>query len=760
MKNFITLLTLLTSLTINAQDFYDLSQVQTLEISFAESNWDQLMDQAYSAESGYIMAQSIAINGTVFDSIGVKYKGNSSYRETQVKNPWHIELDTYKDQDYQGYTDIKLANGYKDPSMIREALAYQIVRQYMDAPLANFTNLYVNGELIGLYTNTESVSKKFMANNFGSKENTRFKCSPPDGAGPQSNDYPNLVYMGQDSSDYYASYELKSDFGWQELIDLCDTLSNHTDAIDRMLDVDRVLWMLAFDNVTVNLDSYIGAFSQNYYLYRSDFDRFLPVIWDLNEAFGVFSQTGTSSLNNTTAKQQMTHLLHENDSEFPLVQKLLSVPTYKRMYLAHIKTILLENFDNNAYYDMALSLQSTIDASIQADNNKFYTYANFLSNLDSDVGGGGGPGGGQSAPGITNLMDARSDYLLGLSDFTVIEPEISNIVLSNTTPQLNETIYITANLVNENAVFLGYRTQDVAPFTRTPMFDDGMHGDGSANDGVYGVELTLNSESTQYYIYAENDNIGKFSPVRAEYEYHIVTASLVGNEPKDLVINEFLASNDSTISDQDGEYDDWIEIYNNSDEDRDISGYYLSDNVDDLNKWAFPEGTQIASGDFLIIWADEDEEQEGLHASFKLSSSGESVILSNSETDILDAIIYPEQTSDISFGRYENGVGDFQAMPPTHNAENVIFTNTDNVSITNHNLQVYPVPASQTLTIYSDILLDRIHIFGQNGQKVLEQSTNSNLIRIDISNLTQGVYWIRGITDQGLPMQEKLIIVE
>ncbi len=461
MKYFFTTLFALIGTIVYAQDFYNMDSIQTIEVTFVESNWDQLMDAAYTADAGYIMAQSVTINGVTYDSVGVKYKGNSSYRANQVKNPWHIELDTYKEQEYDGYTDIKLANAYNDPSFLRDVLGYQIIRQYMDAPLANYANLYVNGTLIGLYSNTESVSKKFVKSRFGSKKNAFVKCSPPDGAGPQSRDFPNLVYLGQDSTDYYASYEMKSDEGWQELIDLCDTLSNHLDAIENILDVDRALWMLAFDNVIVNLDSYLGQFAQNYYLYRSDYQQFLPVVWDLNESFGVFSQTGTINLNNTTSKQQMTHLLHASDTNWPLVRQLLSVPTYKRMYLAHIKTMLLENFDNDAYYETALTLQATIDAAVQADPNKLYTYNDFINNLTSDIGGGGGGpgGGGRSIPSITTLMDARTSYLLGLSDFTQTAPTISNIAVSNETPTLNETVNITTSITDVNGVYLGYRNE-------------------------------------------------------------------------------------------------------------------------------------------------------------------------------------------------------------------------------------------------------------------------------------------------------------
>lgn len=745
MKYLLFPLFVLASSLILAQDFYNPNNIQTIEVTFAESNWDQLMDNAYAADEGYIMAQSVTINGVVYDSVGVKYKGNSSYSANQVKNPWHIELDTYKDQEYDGYTDIKLANGAKDPSMLRDVLGYKILRQYMAAPLANFANLYVNGNLIGLYSNTESVSKKFMKNRFGSKENTRFKCSPPDGAGPQSNDFPNLVYLGQDSTDYYDSYELKSDYGWQELIDLCDTLANHIDDIEQILDVDRTLWMLAFDNVTVNLDSYIGRFSQNYYLYRSDFNRFLPVIWDLNESFGVFSQTGTSNLTNTSSKQQMTYLLHQNDSNFPLVQKLLNVPMYKRMYLAHIKTILLENFDNGTYYETGLSLQSVIDGAVQADQNKFYTYNNFIDNLTSDIVSGGGPGGGQSAPGITNLMNERSEYLLGLNDFTQAEPSISGITLSNPNPEIDETIYITATVKDEEIVFLGYRTETIAPFRRIPMYDDGIHNDGAANDGVFGVALDIKGESTQYYIYAENNTIGKFSPVRAEYEYHEITASVGNPITGDLVINEFMASNDATATDQDGEYDDWIELYNNGTSMLDLSGYYLTDDASAMTKWTFPDGTSIEPDGYLIIWADDDLDQEGLHANFKLSASGESVILLDSDTIVVDAIDYQEQTTDISYARIPNGTGDFQMTSPTFNSENIGTTSTFDLALEKITLTGYPNPTDDYFYLKingKEQKAREVAIYNLNG-KIFYENTIVESTNIDVSNWVAGMYIIK-----------------
>lgn len=745
MKYVIFTLLVLVGTKSYTQDFYDLNTIQTIEITFAESNWDQLLDNAYASSGDYILAQQVKINGIVFDSVGVKYKGNSTYNPNQNKNPFHIELDTYKDHKYEAYTDIKLSNVAKDPSFIREVLSYQILRQYMDAPLSNYANVYVNGTLLGLYSNSESISKKFVDSRFYSKRNTFIKCNPPDGAGPGSNDYPNLVYLGQDSTSYYDAYELKSDDGWQELIDLCDTLANHTGDVEKILDVDRALWMLAFNNILVNLDSYTGGFTQNYYLYRDDSGRFLPVVWDLNESFGRFSMTGSGNLNSTISKQQMSHLLHQNDANFPLIQKLLSVPMYKRMYLAHCKTILLENFDNDTYFATAQNLQDLIATAVQQDNYKFFTYNNFIDNLSSDINGGPGPGGG-ATPGITNLMDGRNTYLLGLFDFTQTEPIISSVALSNPTPVINENISILASVTNENAAFLGYRTELGGPFNRVQMFDDGAHNDGGANDGIYGIDIIIDHSFMQYYIYAENDNIGMFSPQRAEHEYHTITATTSDPTVGDLVINEFMASNDETVADQDGEYDDWIELYNNGASSIDLEGYYLSDDATDLMKWAFPAGTTIDNNSYLVIWADNDDEQEGLHAAFKLSAAAESVFLVNPTGTIVDEVSYIDQSADISYGRSPNGTGNFQLMSPTFNAENSSPTSTSNNDLGIVLLKAFPNPANSEITLSAVEELATVSIYNLLGQMVSESYPKRQETTINISHLTNGIYFIKAAT--------------
>lgn len=147
---------------LRAQSFYDYNTIQRIEIHFNQSNWDYQLDTAKNGSEGYILAQWVKINGVQFDSVGVKYKGNSSYNANQVKNPFHLKLDYVRDnQNYQGFSDVKLSNGFSDPSMIREALSYQILANYMDCPRANYAQVFVNNSMIGLYTNVEDISKDF-----------------------------------------------------------------------------------------------------------------------------------------------------------------------------------------------------------------------------------------------------------------------------------------------------------------------------------------------------------------------------------------------------------------------------------------------------------------------------------------------------------------------------------------------------------------------------------------------------------------------
>ncbi|MDM8551772.1 CotH kinase family protein [Desulfobacterales bacterium HSG2] len=126
-----------------------------------------------------------------------------------------------------------------------------------------------------------------------------------------------------------------------------------------------------------------------------------------------------------------------------------------------------------------------------------------------------------------------------------------------------------------------------------------------------------------------------------------------GTQPS-LCINEIMASNSSTLADPQGDYDDWIEIYNSGSEPVSLMGMYLTDDLAEPGKWGFPDIT-LNPGEFLLVWADEDIGDEGIHADFKLGASGEAVGLFDSDQTAVDTLTFEAQTEDVSFGRYPDG---------------------------------------------------------------------------------------------------------
>jgi len=713
------------------QDFYDINTINTIEITFQESNWDYLLDQLVSAgQEGRLMG-TVTINGTVFDSVGVRYKGNSSYSSNQVKNPFNIKLDyIISDQELDGYGTLKLANGFKDPSMVREAMSYEIARNYFPASKANYANVYVNGTLIGLYTSVQDVDSFFSRTHFNTDEKSRLKGEISSSGGPPSGSV--WKYFGTDSTDYFDFYALESDIGWTELIQFIDTLNNHNEYVDKVLNIDRHLWFLAFANLMVNLDGPINN-PQNYYIFQDEEGRFNPIPWDLNENFGVFRSLQGGGNLNTYQLQHFSPFTNLTSTNHPIISEILSNDTHSKMYIAHLKTMLEENFSNGWYETRALEIQEIIDADVQADPNKLYTYSNFLANINYSVGGGP-----MAIIGLTELMETRISYLEGLAEFQAQQPEISNINYTPETPTPNTEVWFNAEVEESNQVFLGYRNSLTEGFEKTEMFDDGNHQDGLAGDGIYGVSLITGYSNIQYYIYAENDDASAFSPVRAEYEFYSVPVS------SDLVINEFMADNETTVTDQDGEYDDWIEFYNNGDEEISLLGFNLSDDAAQPDQWTFPD-TTIAANDYLIIWADKDEDQEGLHASFKLSSAGETILLSGPGLDMIDEVTYGQQIADTTTGRYPNGTGDFVLMPPTFAGENLlVITDVTESKNNDLNIKVYPNPTNSYINIELDFSepLD-FELVSTMGKRILTGVISSNNHKIDLSFLSPNIYFLK-----------------
>ncbi|MBK7763122.1 MAG: CotH kinase family protein [Bacteroidetes bacterium] len=736
----ILLYVLFTSNIVLAQGLYDVNTIQKIEITFPQVNWDYQMDTAKIGDEGYLMASEVKINGIAYDSVGVKYKGNSSYDSSKLKNPLHIQFDEFKEHKHDGYTDIKLSNGYGDPSLIREVLSYEILKNYMHCSKANFAQVYINGNYVGLYSSAENVDKNFCADHFYSSQNTFFKCNPTVNPGPTTKS--NYKYINNDTSSYELYYELKSKLGWLELVQLCDSVTNNTASLENVMDMDRVIWMLAFNNLLVNLDSYSGVFAQNHYVYKDNTQHFNPIIWDLNMSFGAFPFAGAGATSmgalSVSGEQQFAIDNHATDTFWPLINAVQGNATYKKKYVAHMRTIMNEYFANPAYETIASQLTTIIDTAVQSDANKFYTYTQFQQAMDSST-----LQGTYYIPGIKQLMNARVIYLQSRPEFTAITPVISSITSSIANPLFASTFTITANIANalSSDVWLAYRYDKTLKFEKVNMFDDGAHNDGAANDNVFGIDLSMQGGQMQYYIYAQNANAGIFSPERAEHEFHVLHAASSLPTAGTIVINELLASNATHSVDEYNQREDWIELYNTSSQLINLDGVFLSDDINTLNKWQFPAGTTIQPNGYITVWADDDESQQVLHTNFNLNKDSGILILSNT-TSILDSISFFNQQSDTSFGRYPNGTGSFVQMNTTYAAVN----NNYPLSINNYQPSaefiLYPNPTDGLVNIRSSYS-SSIQVYTIQGKLVFEGKINEGELQINVSGWPVGVYFAK-----------------
>lgn len=726
------------------EGFYNPEVVNKLEITLTQPNWFQLMDGAGGpgGGEGELLIGKLTFNDTlVLDSVLVGIKGQTSdSRNNSEKKSFKIEIDELVDQDLLGYDNLNLNCAFQDHSGMREVLYYDVSRAFSPALKGSFIDLYINGQYWGPYNNIQQVEGRYIKEWFLDNDGTRWRAVSPDGVGgggggPGGGNrfgqgVSTLNYNGPDSSDYNENYTLKStskDNPWEDLIETCYLLNSLPiadlyDSLKHKLDIDRALWVLAQEMIFVDDDSYIHKGGMDYYVYWDiTTDRIMPMEVDGNSVLASNHITWSPFYN-------------ANNTDFPLLNRLMQNTEIRQRYLAHIRTILKLHFTEDEVHDRIDEFAALLDQRVQDDPKKLYSYTQFIAGVQS----------------LKGLITTRINYLQSNNEINRQGVEISDLVMETTAgvsmpPKSGEPVQVRVNISgNEQKVVLYYGLGLDGVFERIQMFDDGMHGDGQADDNIYGAEIPAYSSGNyvRYYVEAiQNDNYSTSSyfPEGAEHDVFIYQVEQGGVSTDNVVINEVMADNASTAADNSGEYDDWIELYNNSDTRIDLTGYYLSDDQSDTKKWSFPDNTIIESQGFLIIWADDDTDQSGsgeLHANFKLSSGGEEVALSNSDMVIVDMVQFGNQVEDKSYARKPNGTGSFEISEPTYNA-----TNDDGSYIQASFL--YPNPASTYMAIKSETELTEgttFMLYNALGQEILHVDARTSM-QIDISHVSAGIYF-------------------
>ncbi len=739
--------------------FYNIENVHKLEITLTDPDWFQKMDGSGGGgpgggNEGESLIATLTFNDTlVLDSVLVGIKGQTSdFQNNSEKKSFKIEIDELKEQDLMGYDNLNLNCAFQDQSGMREVLYYDISKSFTSALKGSFVDLYINGQYWGPYNNIQQIEGQYIKEWFTNNDGTRWRAVRPDGVsgggpggggpgggGMFGTGVSSLNYNGPDSTDYNENYTLKrteKENPWEDLINVCDILNN-TDVenlyeqLNPYFDIDRTLWFLAQEMIFSDDDSYIHKGGMDYYVYWDEAtNRLFPLEVDGNSVM-------------VDSHYDWSPFYNENDSRFPLLNRMLQNTEIRQRYLAHIRTILTEFFIEDKIHSRIDQFAEILDQRVQDDPKKIYSYNQFVNGIES----------------LKGFITDRIQFLLSNDEIDkqgvgIDEVDLTSSLGDGLPPNSNEEALISVKINGDaQKVMLYHGVGFDGTFERIQMYDDGMHNDQTAGDGIYGASIPGYSAGSyvRYYIEAIKNNASataSYHPSGAEHETFIYQVGQTVINSETVVINEFMADNETSITDSAGEYDDWIEIYNRSDEEIDLSGYFLSDNESQPLKWQFPEGTTLEANSYMIIWADEDQEQTSnieLHTNFKLSAGGEVIILSNSDEEALQYIEFGEQAEDLSFARKPNGTGDFEISEMTfgfNNDENTSSLAEENIE---NNIHVWPNPASDYiyLSIGNKPLNERvIKIFNSKGQIVHSLRMDENQSVIDISKLAVGIYFI------------------
>ncbi|MBX3404228.1 MAG: CotH kinase family protein [Phycisphaeraceae bacterium] len=544
------------------QDLYDTSVLRTVNLQFHDANWLTLLRNNYVSET--LILADLTIDGVTYPDVGVRIRGNTSYTALPAgseKFSLKVKMDhVHPNQELMGYDTLNFNNGFRDPTFCREVVYNNFVAQFIPNPRANHVVVTLNGQNWGVYANIQQPDKRMLRDYFANADGVRIRC-------PNNPNGPGLSYAGTNPSSY-SNYEIQSDGGladpWPALIGVCNSLSNEPLAswqnIDALFAIDPSIWSVVLENLLTDDDSYINK-GADFMTYRDPLDNRTHLLQrDANETF---TQASWSVTRNFTATNK------------PVLSRVLAVPELRQRYMAHYRHTR-QNLSWAYFEPIFTAHRNLIDAAVQADPKKLYSYTLFQNNFTTTVNMPIGGLGGGNIIGLQQFVTQRASFLNTQAELTAAGPTISSVQASELAPAPTEPVYITAAVAPAGSaiqkVELFYRPSASAGYLRVQMFDNGTSGDGAAGDGVFGALLPITAVPGQrvlYYVGAVASNTfssASFLPRLAERGPLELVYGLSPSEG--LYITEWMYS---------GANGEFIEFSNLSDTPVDMTGWSLDD---------------------------------------------------------------------------------------------------------------------------------------------------------------------------------------
>ena len=401
---------------------YDPKTLRTLFLEFENADWEK--ELADFNNTDVEVPATLVVDGKTYREVGVHFRGASSYFTVSegYKRSLNVSLDfAHKEQRLAGYRTLNLLNSHTDPTFLRSILYYQVARDYLPAPKANYVRVVINGESWGVFINAQQFNTDFTKEAFGSAKGARWKVpGSPRGDG-------GLAYVGNDVAEYKKRYEIKSKDdpkSWTNLMQLCRVLNETpTDKLEAtlapLLDIDGAIQFLALENVFINSDGY-WVRASDYNLYQDERGKFHIIPHDANETFRAPEGPGMRGMAGAGGVE-LDPMAGAEDPKKSLLNKLLAVPSLKARYLAQVRAMAEEWLDWKRIAPLASQYQSLIAADVKADTRKLYPFEAFQRAVTEDIEEQGFRGPRRSIS-LKSFVEQRQAFLLNHPEIKKFAP--------------------------------------------------------------------------------------------------------------------------------------------------------------------------------------------------------------------------------------------------------------------------------------------------------------------------------------------------
>ncbi|MFH1214757.1 MAG: CotH kinase family protein [Candidatus Neomarinimicrobiota bacterium] len=526
-----------------------------------------------------------------------------------------INYRIFDDKNISSFNNINLRNSGQDwyRTLFRDGLMQTIVKDRMDIDWQAYKPaiLFLNGEYWGIHAIREKHNEHYLEDNYG--------------VDPDKVD----ILVGQATVKNGSAATYNTLLNYIKSTDL--SVAASFNYVKSRIDINEYLDYLVAEIYFANIDWPGGNIK--YWRPQGDGNKWRWILFDTDLGFGAheLGQYNSNSLANATAE---TSTYYANPSwSTLLLRKMLTNEEFRSQFIQRFASHINTTFQTDHVLHIIDSLQANIAAEIPRHKAKWSASLSFGATWEAQV------------EIIREFARKRPEYMISHLTEKFVLSGMANLTASVSESGAGYILLGGVSIPDDG--FTGQYFRDVSLECRAIPAKGyrfaGWQGISDATDSSIAIVLTGDAELQAVF---ERDGIPGYTG---------------------LVINEFMAINNSGITNSLGNYEDWIELYNDSDVAIDVGGLYMTDDLEKPGNWqiplTFPDSTTIQPGGFLLLWADKELSLGIRHLDFKLNGEGEQIGLALKTGDVfiyIDSLTFGAQTADISYGLSPNRINCYE----------------------------------------------------------------------------------------------------